>query len=631
MTSKNIKPGKRILILGPPNSGKTMLFFKLTGVANSDLNLTGSSYRIERGYIKCTPSFMPGCDGDCANCPHHKKGLSPTELLDTPPLLSLFSRGLVEDELARILKNEPPDAILFVMDAKNLRRSISLFLQAAHLHIPMVVALNMIDEAENKGLVVDHEKLARRLGVPVIPTIAPEEYGIGQILKTLQSPEMPTRALEIPPAIMERFSDESGRFDWMAARSDEQVGVELNRLAFEQAMMLSLDMFRIQAPPPKGWVEKLGALASTPLWGTVIAIGILVAMYFFVGEFGATYLVDHISGDFFDPYVMPWATDLMKHVPSRFWQDAVLDPNFGLLPTGLFLAFGLVFPVLLTFYLFTGFLEDMGYFPRLSILMDRIMRPIGLNGKGLMPLLMGFSCITMAIVATRVLDTRKERIIATFLLILGLPCAPLLATMFIILGRMPWTASAALFGIILVQILLAGLLANKVLKGQLTDFIVEIPPLRLPRLEIVLTKTWRRTMAFMKEAVPLFLLASFLLFLAEKAGMLQALEHWSAPVVKGWWGLPEDSVSVFIKTFIRRENGAAELARLSAHFTGPQLVNTLLIMTLLTPCTNSTLMIFKERGTKAALGIIGAVFLWTTFMGGIVNYAFKFLGVTFGG
>ena len=143
----------------------------------------------------------------------------------------------------------------------------------------------------------------------------------------------------------------------------------------------------------------------------------------------------------------------------------IVDPEFGLLPTGVFLALGLVLPVLLCFYIAFGFLEDSGYLPRFSLLLDKIFKKMGLNGKGVIPLVMGYSCITMAILTTRILDTKKERNIATMLLLLGTPCAPLLAVMLIVLDRMPFSATLTVFGIIFAQTFTAGWLLNKIAAG----------------------------------------------------------------------------------------------------------------------------------------------------------------------
>lgn len=267
--------------------------------------------------------------------------------------------------------------------------------------------------------------------------------------------------------------------------------------------------------------------------------------------------------------------------------------------------------------------------PRLSILLDKVFRKMGLNGKGVIPLVMGFSCVTMAILTTRLLDTKKEKNIATFLLLLGMPCAPLIAVMLVILEKMPFTATLTIFGIIFTQTFIAGFAANKIIPGQGSPLIFEIPPMRLPKPMQVLKSASQKTYFFIKEAVPVFIYASLFVFLFERLGGLEIAENMLRPVTSSLMGLPEKSVQVFIKTIIRRESGATELEHLKGIYTNLQLVVNLLIMTFLTPCINAIMVLFKERGKKTAALIIGTVIIYAILMGSLVNHLCLVLGVTF--
>jgi len=286
-------------------------------------------------------------------------------------------------------------------------------------------------------------------------------------------------------------------------------------------------------------------------------------------------------------------------------------------------------PVLFCFYIAFGILEDSGYLSRLSILLDKVFQKMGLNGKGVIPLLMGFSCVTMAILTTRMLDTEKEKNIATFLLLLGMPCAPLLAVMFIILGKMHVSAAITVFGIIFLQILIAGFLADKILPGERSLMLMEIPPMRMPKPFQILRMSASKTYFFMKEAVPVFIMASLVVFLFERIGGLAALERVAEPVIHDFMGLPTKSVQVFIKTIIRRESGATEIEHLSGIYDNVQLVVNLLVMTFLSPCMNATIVLFKERGNKAAITIMGTVMIYAILIGSVVNYTCRLLGITF--
>jgi ferrous iron transport protein B len=258
------------------------------------------------------------------------------------------------------------------------------------------------------------------------------------------------------------------------------------------------------------------------------------------------------------------------------------------------------------------------------------MTRIGLNGKGVIPLVMGFSCVTMALLTTRMLDSRKQRLIASLLLTLVLPCAPLLAVMLIILAKMPWYASVFVFGFLLLQTIVVGVLADKLIPGGRAELMLELPPMRAPGLRSILVTTWRRTWAFMKEAVPLFLLAAFLVFLFDWVGGLRLLENAVRPLMNGLLGIPESAVRVFMKTIIRREAGAVELDLLRADFNNLQLVVTLLTMTLLIPCVNTVVVLFKEHGARLAGATLAGVFVYALLAGGLVNHVCRLLGVTFG-
>jgi len=579
--------------------------------------------------------------------------------LDTPALTSLLSDFEPEKEVRNLLFVGRPDRILFVADARNLHRSIALFHQLTLLETPMVMAVVGLELDPEHTL--DEAAMQQDLGCPVVCMAAEGTTDEARLLEALSGePVVPPLQISVPK--IERIrGEELGstgltqagllRLCLPDAKPDgltPEAALKVREAARDLARnnpFLRNDLYltdltftlafrqlgRWKIPRPQGrrpnWGERVGFWMQRPITGVPVVLGLLAVMYLFVGIFGAQTLVEWMQDYLFTPVLEPfflWFTHLF---PSDFMHKAILDPDFGLVPTGLFLVLGIVFPVLLTYYIFIGFLETSGYFPRLSVLLDRLMRPLGLNGKGVMPLVMGFSCVTMALMTTRMLDSRKEKIIASFLLVLGLPCAPLLSTMFIILGQLPFAATLLLFGILLSQIFLGGWLANKLVSGHQSELIMEIPPITLPDPRWVLKSAWMRTMQFMKEAVPLFLLASFLLFLLNEAGAIAWLEDISAPVVTRFWGLPAESVQVFMKTFIRRENGVAELARLKAGFTGNQLLITLLIMTFLMPCVNATFMLFKERGTRVALSIIGVVLIYTTLVGGAVNFGLRLLGV----
>jgi ferrous iron transport protein B len=361
-----------------------------------------------------------------------------------------------------------------------------------------------------------------------------------------------------------------------------------------------------------------------------IAALVVFLMYLFVGQFGAQTLVGLFEGKLFGEWITPTTERLLAWIPSQFVIDAFIG-EFGLVSVGLTLAFGVVVPVLVTFFFAFGILEDSGYLPRLSILLDRALRKIALNGKGILPLVLGFSCITMAILTTRMLETKRERFIATTLLVLGVPCAPLLAVMLVLLPAMSIWATVTVFGVITTQIIVVGFILGKVLPGRRSDFILELPPIRVPKFRNLVKKTLWRIWWFTKEAVPLFLLATFILFLLEKFGGLAFLERVAKPVITGFLGLPPEGVQIAIMTLIRRESGAALLKQFSDSglFDSVHVVVSLLLLTFLSPCVNAVLVMLKERGVKGTLSIMVFVTSYALVVGATLSWICRTFGVSF--
>jgi ferrous iron transport protein B len=298
---------------------------------------------------------------------------------------------------------------------------------------------------------------------------------------------------------------------------------------------------------------------------------------------------------------------------------------------GLTYAIAIVLPVVATFFLIFGALEDSGYIPRLAIFSDRIFRAMGLNGKAVLPMVLGLGCDTMATMTTRILGTPKERVIAVLLLALGVPCSAQLATILGILGGISFAALMTLFGVVLAQMFLVGFLASRVLPGERSEFIMELPPMRLPQWRNVVHKTRLRVVWYLGEAVPLFLIGTVLLFVLDRTGGLVWLTRAAEPVVQGLLGLPAQASAVFVMGFLRRDYGAAGLFDLARHgqLAPIQAVVALTVMTLFVPCIAHLLMIVKEQGVRVAAGILVFVTVVALGTGALLNAGLRTFGVTF--
>jgi ferrous iron transport protein B len=388
-------------------------------------------------------------------------------------------------------------------------------------------------------------------------------------------------------------------------------------------------MRRVAKGEVSPWAERLGRWCRVPWTGFPILIGVLAFMYYFVGRFGAGTAVDFLEEAIFGRYLVPAFTWLIDQLlPVAFLRDFLVGP-YGVVSMGLTYSVAIVLPVVSTFFLAFGALEDSGYLPRLAILADRTFRFMGLNGKAVLPMVLGLGCVTMATLATRILSTRKERLLATLLLALVVPCA---AQIGVILGMLAWVSFRAvllLFGVLTLQMLLVGWLADKILSGQRSDFVVELPPMRLPVLGNLLRKTWSRVVWFLREAVPLFILGTAILFALDRLHVLPLIVRTAEPVMVGLLGLPAKAAEAFVMGFLRRDYGAAglfELARQGLMDNG-QIMVSLVTMTLFVPCIANFFVIIKEQDFRKAALMIGFIIPYALAVGAIVRVFLRWTGL----
>jgi ferrous iron transport protein B len=574
---------RRIALVGHPNVGKSALFGRLTGRYATVSNYPGTTVAVTRGRALVGPEV---CD-----------------LIDTPGVTTLEG-SLSEDEevTRRLLATGDAELVVQVADARNLRRALMLTAQLAHLRVPLVLVLNMVDEAHDQGLSIDRAALEQALGVPVVETVATEGRGCDALREAV------TRAAAGPAAVPHGL-------DAVVPWADALVGQVRTRRALSHVR----------------WQERLGRAVRHPMTGLPILALVLYAVYLAVGVFGAQTLVAFVEDGVFGTWVNPAATAAAtRWIPWVLVRDFFVG-EYGLLTMGLTYALAIVLPVVATFFLVFGFLEDSGYIPRVAIFTDRMFRAMGLNGKAVLPMVLGLGCDTMATMTTRILGTPKERLIAITLLALGIPCSAQLATIMGILGGISVLALATLFSVVVGQIFLVGFLAARVLPGDRSAFILELPPLRWPRAHNLLVKTGLRVRWYLGEAVPLFLYGTILLFVLDRTGALGWITWTAEPVVSGFLGLPREAAGVFVMGFLRRDYGAAGLFTLAdaGRLSGVQAVVALTVMTLFVPCIANFLMIVKERGLKTGLAIVGFVTPVAILTGAVLNYGFRIFHITF--
>jgi ferrous iron transport protein B len=291
-----------------------------------------------------------------------------------------------------------------------------------------------------------------------------------------------------------------------------------------------------------------------------------------------------------------------------------------------------VLPIVTTFFIAFSVLEDSGYLPRLAVMVNRLFKKMGLNGKAVLPMVLGLGCDTMATMTARIMETRKERVIVTLLLALGVPCSAQLAVVLAMVAGLSPGAMAWFVGSVVVTLVLVGWLAARVLPGRGSDFILELPPMRRPAVGAVLTKTAARVEWYLREVIPVFVLGTAALFVLAETGLLARIETVMSPVVVSWLGLPAAATGVLLIGFLRRDYGAAGLFALATAgaLTTQQTVVSLVVITLFIPCIASLLMIVREHGAKIAFAMLGTVLAIVLVVGGALNLLLGGLHVPLG-
>jgi ferrous iron transport protein B len=742
---------KKIVLVGNPNVGKSVIFRLLTGSYVLVSNFPGTTVEVSRGRMQLAEHTY--------------------EVVDTPGINSLIPQSEDERVACEILLREKPDVIVQVADAKNLRRTLLITSQLVEFNVPMVLALNMIDEAEDRGIEIDSQGLSTLFSIPVVETIAIFAKGRRQLLNAIQNAQNPQNPLNslygqetviqkskglTPPALLSiewlyegnrelvqtiaecqgsefarliewqeshasakskpakeiselrnrlldrsvaafkkkrrrRLLEESGGFkkfwlytlivgllifawneigsvlhlptpftvmlhavgNWFDAvfSADSSSGSLVHSILlykspdrhFEYGLIPETIHFLLLIAPvivPLGillsrshkFAHELGILSRRALTGIPILLGVMLLLYEFVGYTGAQTLVGLMENVLFGQYVIPF---LHKLIPAGFFSEFLIG-KYGLISMGLTYAIGIVLPVVGTFFIAFSLLEDSGYIPRLSILSDRLMRIMGLNGKAVLPMVLGFGCGTMATMSTRILSSKRERFIAILLLALGIPCSAQLGVMLGIAAGLSIKATLTIIVVVASQLILVGYLSARLIRGKPSEFIFEIPPIRVPQLKNVWFKTWYRVQWYLREAVPLFLIGTLVLFVFDNLrllgrSMLAWIQTALEPVLEAMLHLPSQVAGIFILGFLRRDYGAAGLYDMTRKglLTGQQVVVSMIVITLFVPCLASFLMIIKEQGLKRALAITGFIVPFAIGVGAVVSWVLRTFSIQF--
>jgi ferrous iron transport protein B len=640
--------GGPIVLVGNPNVGKSALFGRLTGRYVTVSNYPGTTVEVTRGVF--------AFDGRSA------------QVIDTPGIHSLVPLSDDERVARDILLAEQPKAVVLVADAKNLERALLLAVQLAEVGAPFVLSLNMDDEARQLGVAIDAPLLSRLLGVGVVRTVATRGTGVDALVEEIERPrpsslhtaydhmiEAAAREIEdslpegtrggrslalmllagddsvgpiLPPETMERARTVRHR---LQTHYELPLGYEINHQRLRIVREIMSEVFADPGTRRRTWRAHLGRWAVHPVAGVPLLLGVLYLMYKFVGQFGAGTLVGLMEDGLFGDYINPWATTAAeKTIPSALVQDFFVG-EYGIVTIALTYGFAIILPVVGTFFLAFSLLEDSGYLPRLAVMVNRPMKAMGLNGRAVLPMVLGLGCDTMATMTTRTLQTRKERIQVTLLLALAIPCSAQLGVILGILGGLGPKATLAWASVVLMTLFAVGYLSSRVIPGDGSDFIQELPPLRFPRPANIVVKTVARVEWYLKEVIPLFILGTILLFTLDRLGALAQIESAAAPLVQDFLGLPRAATATFIMGFLRRDYGAAglfALAQTGQLEPGEALV-ALVVITLFIPCIANFFVIVKEHGTRTAMAMAAFIFPFALLVGGLLNFFIQTTGMEF--
>jgi ferrous iron transport protein B len=376
----------------------------------------------------------------------------------------------------------------------------------------------------------------------------------------------------------------------------------------------------------RGLAQRIGQWSVHPLWGWPIVVLVLYAVYVFVGQFGAGTLVNLLEKDLFNGVINPWFQQLVSDwVPFVWLRDFLVGP-YGLWTMGMTYALALILPIVTTFFIAFGILEDSGYFARLSVISNRAFKALGLNGRAVLPMVLGLGCVTMATMTTRILHTPRERLIVTFLLALAIPCSAQLGVVMGMLASYGGGAFVIWLGTVLAVLFTVGWLSGKLVKGKRIPLMTELPPMRLPVAGNVAKKTGSRLKWYLVEVIPLFLFGAALMFLLDRIGILPWLIKAGEPLVTGWLGLPKEASAAFLMGFLRRDFGATGLFAMGGALSSEQGLVGLVTLTLFMPCIASLLVIVKEQGLKTALTMLALITPLAFLVGGLLHRVLLLVG-----
>ncbi len=571
----NVEGLGTILLMGNPNVGKSVVFSRLTGANVVTSNYPGTTIDFAKGLMRI-----------------EKKKVT---LIDVPGTYSLEPTNKAEEIAVKMI--DQGDLIINVVDSTNLERNLYLTLELLEQGKPMLISLNLWDETKHKGITIEAEELEKMLGVPVVPTVALTGEGI----KTLVA-----RIEEASPKKIE-------------PRTDSERWAEVGEIIHK--------VQKVEHKHHTIW-ETFSDLTIRPATGLPIALVVILFTFMVIRYLGEG-LIGYVFEPIFELY-RPIAMDISDSLGPGLPRDILIGElidgeidyvqSMGLLTTGLYVPFAMVLPYIIAFYIMLSFLEDVGYLPRLAVLVDNVFHKIGLHGHGIVSVFLGLGCNVPGALSTRILETRKQRFISAALLAISVPCMAQTAMVFGILGSYGIQYVILVFLVLTIVYIILGLLLNKLIKGESPELFLEIPPYRRPSVKALLKKAWMRIRSFLVEAIPFVFLGVFIINIMYATGVIDALGSVFSPLISGVWGLPEDATGALLVGFLRKDVAVGMLLPLD--MSPIQLVVAAIVLTVYFPCIATFVVLLRELGIKDMIKATALMILTAIIVGGVSRLIF---------
>ena len=618
---KGEKKTIKVALVGNPNVGKSVVFNYLTSSYVDVSNYAGTTIEVSVGNLKLSETEKPCSD-------------YAFQVIDTPGIYSVSN--LQEEETVTRDYILEADLIINVVSALSLGRDLFLTKQLADMGKPMLVLINQYDEAKKHKINVKVKVISQALGLDVELSSATLGEGLEElrtyILNFIDNAKFkPGRISKevdnycVP--YLEMVFDRASAL--LIAEADAEVAKANDIVLPSNATSRRKEIYNIRnrevdelvreavSEIQFAWMDKLGDLFLNPVIGSFTAVIVVYTFLFlFLGVFVAGTTVDFLENSIFKAYYEPFMRNLVGSVlpydgssmASTLFTDparalgTILVGDYGVLTLTITYLYALLLPLVFGFYLGLAFLEDSGYLPRLAVLVDGVLSSLGMNGRAIIPLILGGGCVTMATVTTRLLSTKKEKLITIALLGLTIPCSAQLGVIQGLLtnvgGFLPWLIWG---GTLFLVFVLTGLVLNKLVPGECGHFVSDIPPIRLPIFKNLMQKTIQRTKVFMNEAIPAFFIAALVVSVLQVTGILKNIINWAEPIMADVLLLPKEVTLSFILGMIRRDFGAFGLMEIP--LSAAQLVTVCVVLTLFVPCIATVAVMIKEKNLKIAMGI----------------------------